>query len=401
MPVRRTLKTVSAFFHHEAAGGIVLLVAAILAMLVKNSGLAHLYDEIFEFKVGPEVGSFSLYKPLHLWINDGLMAVFFFLVGLEIKREMLVGELSSFGRAVLPGIAAVGGMLVPSLIYIGINWHNATALRGWAIPAATDIAFAVGILALIGPRVPSSLKVFLLALAILDDLGAILIIALFYTASLNLFALALAAAACAILLLLNRRNVQSLWPYLIVGLFIWVCVLKSGLHATLAGVVVALFVPLDSGSEDESKLSLLERLEEALHAPVAFFILPLFAFSNAGVSLAGMTLDKLFSSVPMGIALGLLLGKPIGIFLATWLSVTARIAPKPEGASWVQVLGAGLLGGIGFTMSLFIGMLAFTDAERAAELRLGVLAGSLLAATLGYLLLTFTSPPSPRPERQG
>lgn len=401
MPVRRTIKTVSAFFQHEAAGGVVLVVAAIAAMLVKNSGLAHLYDEVFELKIGPELGSFSLHKPLHLWINDGLMAIFFFLVGLEIKREMLVGELSSIGRAALPAIAALGGMFVPALIYVGINAHDATALRGWAIPAATDIAFAVGILALLGSRVPSSLKVFLLALAILDDLGAILIIAIFYTESINLAALGLAVAAIVALAALNRRNVQSVWPYLAVGLFVWVCVLKSGLHATLAGVVVALFIPLDSGSEDSEKLSLLERLEEILHVPVAFAILPLFAFANAGVSFAGMTLAKLFSGVPMGIALGLLFGKPIGIFAATWISVAIGAAPKPQGATWLQVFGAGILGGIGFTMSLFIGMLAFSDPERAAELRLGVLTGSFLSATAGFLLLSFTGRPSRPPAPQG
>ncbi len=401
MPVRRTLKTVSAFFHHEAAGGVVLLVAALLAMAVKNSSLGHTYDAVFEYEVGPVIGPLSLHKSLHHWINDGLMAVFFFLVGLEIKREMLVGELSSFGRAVLPGIAAVGGMLAPALIYLGVNWHDATALRGWAIPAATDIAFAVGVLALVGPRVPTSVKVFLLALAILDDLGAIIIIALFYTAKLNLMALALALAGVAALFALNRRSVSVFWPYLLVGLFVWLCVLKSGLHATLAGVVVALFIPLDTEPSKSEELSLLEKLEEALHGPVAFAILPLFAFANAGVSLAGMSFDKLFASVPVGIALGLFLGKPIGIFLATWLSVVSRMAPKPEGATWVQVLGAGMLGGIGFTMSLFIGMLAFTDAARAAELRLGVLTGSLFSAVAGYALLRFTKPASPLPAQRG
>ena len=383
--MRRVLKTASAFFHHEAAGGIVLLIAAIAALIVKNSALGGAYDAALEFKIGPKF--IGLNKPLLLWINDALMAVFFLLVGLEIKRELVAGELSSLGRAMLPGIAAAGGMLAPSLIYLAINMGDPTALRGWAIPAATDIAFAVGVLALLGPAVPVSIKIFLLALAILDDLGAILIIALFYTEHLNLLMLGLAVLGCGVLFVLNRREVPSFWPYGLVGAFIWVCVLKSGLHATLAGVVLALFIPIDAGSETESDMGLLERVEESLHSWVQFGILPIFAFANAGVSLAGMSPSKLLDSVPLGIMLGLVIGKPLGIFAFTWIAVKSGLAPQPKGATWMHILGAAVLGGIGFTMSLFIGMLAFTDAVRAAELRLGVLAGSLISAVVGYLLL--------------
>jgi len=394
--MRRALKTASAFFHHEAAGGIVLLIAAILALVVKNTALGGAYDAALDYKIGPKL--IGLNKPLLLWINDALMAVFFLLVGLEIKRELVAGELSSIGRAMLPGIAAAGGMLVPSLIYLAVNAGDPTALRGWAIPAATDIAFAVGVLALLGPTVPVSIKIFLLALAILDDLGAILIIAVFYTEHLNLLMLGLAAVGCGLLFALNRREVSSFWPYGLIGAFIWLCVLKSGLHATIAGVVLALFIPIDAGSENEGGMGLLERVEEALHNWVKFAILPIFAFANAGVSLAGMSPGKLLDGVPLGIMLGLVIGKPLGIFTFTWLAVKTGLAPKPKGATWMQVLGAAILGGIGFTMSLFIGMLAFSDPVRAAELRLGVLAGSLISAIAGYALLKATSSrPQPSP----
>jgi len=387
-------ESATAFFQHDAAGGLVLLAAAVAALLVNNSPLEWLYDGLLDTPVAVRVGALALDKPLLLWINDGLMAVFFFLVGLEIKRELLQGELSSFGKAALPAVAAVGGMGVPALIYVAVNAGNATALRGWAIPSATDIAFAVGVVALLGPRVPSSLKVFLLALAILDDLGAILIIAAFYTADLHWLSLLLAAAGGAVLLALNARGVTRLAPYLLTGLFIWVCVLKSGVHATLAGVVVAIAIPLGRAGAGEP--SLLEQLEERLHPWVAFGILPLFAFANAGVSLAGMSLARLVDPVPLGIALGLFLGKPIGILAATGTAVASGLAPRPEGASWAQLAGIGMLGGIGFTMSLFIGMLAFTEPTHAAQLRLGVLAGSLLSALAGYLVLAASSRPAPR-----
>ena len=384
-PMRERLKGALAFFHHEAAGGLVLVVAALVALLASNSPLAWLYDGFLHTPVGVRVGPLALDKSLLHWINDGLMAIFFFLVGLEIKREVLRGELSSFGQAALPIVAAVGGMVVPAVIYVAINTGDPAALRGWAIPTATDIAFAVGVLALLGPRIPASLKIFLLALAIIDDLGAIIIIALFYTDNLSLLSLSLAAAGIVVLAALNARGVTRLAPYLLTGLFIWVCVLKSGVHATLAGVAVALAIPLTSTSEDEP--SLLEQLEESLHPWVAFAVLPLFAFANAGVSLQGLSLDNLLEPIPLGIAAGLFAGKAIGIFGATWIAVMGGLAAKPDGATWLQILGVAMLGGIGFTMSLFIGMLAFPDPAQAASLRLGVLTGSLLSAVAGYLIL--------------
>ena len=382
-----------AFFQHEAAGGVVLVAAAAAALVISNSPLDWLYARLLDTPVGVRAGPLALEKPLLLWINDGLMDVFFFLVGLEIKRELLRGELSTFGQAALPVVAAVGGIVAPALIYVAINAGNAVALRGWAIPSATDIAFAVGVLALLGPRIPSSLKIFLLALAILDDLGAILIIALFYTAGLHWVSLLLAGMGAAVLLALNRRGVTRLAPYLLTGTFIWVCVLKSGVHATLAGVVVAIAIPMSATAAGEP--TLLEQLEESLHPWVAFAILPLFAFANAGVSLQGLSLAKLIEPVPLGIALGLFIGKPVGIFCASWIAVVAGLAPRPEGASWAQLLGVGMLGGIGFTMSLFIGMLAFTDPAHAAPLRLGVLSGSLLSALAGFLVLRFSAPGRP------
>ena len=384
-PMREKLKGALAFFHHEAAGGLVLVVAALVALLASNSPLAWLYDGFLHTPVGMRVGDLALDKSLLHWINDGLMAIFFFLVGLEIKRELLQGELSTFGQAMLPAVAAAGGMVAPAIIYVAINTGDPVALRGWAIPTATDIAFAVGVLALLGPRIPSSLKIFLLALAIIDDLGAIIIIALFYTDNLSLVSLTLAFAGLAVLAILNARGVTRLAPYLLTGIFIWVCVLKSGVHATLAGVAVALAIPLTSKGAGEP--SLLEQLEENLHPWVAFAVLPLFAFANAGVSLQGLSLENLLEPIPLGIAAGLFAGKAIGIFGATWIAVMGGLAGKPDGATWLQILGVALLGGIGFTMSLFIGMLAFPDPAEAASLRLGVLTGSLLSAVAGYLIL--------------
>ncbi len=318
------------------------------------------------------------------------MAVFFFLVGMEIKRELKVGELSTTKQASLPVIAALGGMIVPALIYSTINWTDDIALHGWAIPAATDIAFAVGVLALLGPRVPTSLKVFLLALAIIDDLGAIIIIAFFYTSHLSFAALGLAAVGVAALAILNTRGVTHTAPYVLVGIFIWLCVLESGVHATLSGVVTALAIPLTiPNGETQSPLV---KLEESLHPWVTFGVLPLFAFGNAGVSLAGMTLDKVLSAIPMGIAFGLFIGKPIGIFSFSLAAIGLKLAGKPEGATWAQLFGVAILGGIGFTMSLFIGMLAFVDADRAAEIRIGVLLGSIMSATVGYLVLSRVTP---------
>jgi Na+:H+ antiporter, NhaA family len=382
---------------HDAAGGVILLAAAILALILDNSPLEWLYDRLLETPVSLRVGRLGIEKPLLLWINDGLMALFFLLVGLELKRELLVGDLSTWRRAVLPLIAALGGLAVPALIYVGVNAGNPAGLRGWAIPAATDIAFAVGVLALLGPRVPASLKVFLLALAIIDDLGAIIIIALFYTQDLAPLALVLALLGGVTLWGLNRADVRSFAPYVLVAVFMWVCVLKSGVHATLAGVALALAIPLRSSDKSSSVVasSMLARLEHGLQPWVKFLIAPLFAFANAGVSLAGLSLSTALAPVPLGIAAGLFLGKQIGIFTSTWLVVRLGLAELPTGASWRQVYGTAALGGIGFTMSLFIGSLAFPDPSYAVAVRVGVLVGSLASGVLGYALLRSASRPAP------
>lgn len=373
------------FLKTEAAGGVVLMIAAAAALIWANSAAAPYYSAILSAPVGVRLGAVGLEKDLILWINDGLMAIFFLLVGLEIKREALVGELSSRSRAALPAVAAVGGMAFPALIYVLFNWGaEGEAMRGWAIPAATDIAFAVGVLALLGDRAPASLRIFLLALAIIDDLGAIVIIALFYTASLNLTALALAAAALAVLIVFNRMGVRRIAPYMLVGAVLWLCVLKSGIHATLAGVAVAFTIPL-TPSEDEH--SPLEELEHALHPWVAFAIMPIFALANAGVSLAGLSFSSLLEPIPLGIALGLFLGKQLGVFGLSWAAIKAGWCVRPQGASWGQIYGVAIVTGIGFTMSLFIGNLAFTGEEHATAVRLGVLGGSLLSAVVGYAVL--------------
>lgn len=384
------LRSAATLFRHDAAGGVILLMAAVLALVLDNSRLAWISEALLQTKLSMSLGDFGLDKPLLLWINDGLMAIFFLLVGLEIKRELLVGELATRDRALLPVLAAIGGMILPAAIYVLINIGDSTALRGWAIATATDIAFAVGVLAILGNRVPTSLKAFLLALAIIDDLGAIIIIAVFYTSDLSMLSLGLAAIGICVLVALNVSGVTRVAPYVLTGIFIWVCVLKSGVHATLAGVVVALAVPLYGA--DENGASPLERLEHNLAPWVLFGVMPLFAFANAGVSLSGMSFGSLFEPIPLGVALGLFVGKAAGIFGAVWAAVRWQIASKPEGATWEQILGVAMLGGIGFTMSLFIGMLAFPDPAYAAPLRLGVLVGSLLSAVGGYLLLRFGLP---------
>jgi NhaA family Na+:H+ antiporter len=380
------------FLQLEAAGGVLLMIAAVLALLVANSPLAAAYGAFLDLPVQFGFDSFLLAKPLLLWINDGLMAVFFLLVGMELKRELLEGHLSSWRRASLPAIAAVGGMLVPALFYIALNRGDVAALRGWAIPTATDIAFALGVLALLGSRVPTALKAFLLSIAIFDDLGAIVVIAVFYTASLSMLALGVALLMIIVLALLNRCRVQRPAAYVLAGIVLWVAVLKSGVHATLAGVVLAMFIPL-RGAPDQSG-SLLRHLEHALHPWVAFAILPLFAFANAGVSLAGLSLATALHPVPLGVALGLFLGKQVGIMAASWLAVRARLAALPEGVSWAQLYGTALLCGIGFTMSLFIAQLAMLpEAGTAAGLeRLGVLAGTLLSGCAGYAVLRVVLP---------
>jgi len=377
------------FLRLEAAAGGLLVLAALAALLLANSPLAHLYDAFLAIPGAVQIGPLELRKPLLLWLNDGWMAVFFLLVGLEIKREFLDGELSDARTASLPVIAAIGGMLVPALIYVPFNLDNPAELRGWAIPTATDIAFALGVMSLLGPRVPTSLKVLLTAIAIIDDLGAIVIIAMFYTADLSLVSLGLAAAALAGLAILNLAGVRSITPYILIGTVLWVCVLKSGVHATLAGVATALAIPM--GGRDEA-VSPLRRLEHVLHPWVAYLVLPAFAFANAGVSFAGMGFAALAQPVTAGIILGLFLGKQIGIFLAIRLAVATGVGRMPDGASWMQLYGVALLCGIGFTMSLFIGGLAFDDPTHAAQVRLGVLVGSLLSAVTGFAVLRLASP---------
>ena len=373
------------FLQHEAAGGVVLVIATVLAMAVANSPAATLYNNLLETRVSAGSAPLVLTKTVLHWINDGLMAVFFFLIGLEIKREFLAGALSSAKSAALPAIAALGGMLVPAAIYAAINWDNPVTLRGWAIPAATDIAFTVGVLALLGKSVPSALKIFVLALAILDDLGAIIVIAVFYATDLSVTAIALAAAGTMLLFVLNRRHVTHIWAYLLVGLFVWVCVLKSGVHATLAGVITALSIPLAAGHAGHE--GPLEKLEHALGPWVSFGILPLFAFANAGVSMDGLTLADLAAPVPLGIALGLFIGKPAGIYSFARVAISSGLASMPQGATRMQLFGASALAGIGFTMSLFIGMLAFTDPAFSPHVRLGVLTGSLLSGLAGFAIL--------------
>lgn len=386
--ITATKEKAIAFFEHEAAGGIILMAAALLAMLLANSPLAHVYEALLDTPVSVQVGKLKLEKHLLHWINDGLMAIFFLLVGLEIKRELVKGALSSLDQAALPAIAAVGGMAVPALVYAAINVANPATLPGWAIPAATDIAFAIGVLALLGPRIPASMKIFLLALAIIDDLGAIVVIALFYTDNLSVTMLALAAVGGVVLLALNRAGVTRIAPYMIAGVFMWVCVLKSGVHATLAGVATAFAIPLEGRTHEGDQEGPLETLEHTLHSWVTFGILPLFAFANAGVSFAGITLAKVLGTIPLGITAGLALGKPLGIFGASWAAVRLGLTKLPEAATWQQLLGVGCLGGIGFTMSLFIGMLAFPGVEHAAEVRIGVLAGSIISAIAGAIVLT-------------
>lgn len=391
MPVRNTFRR---FFQLEAAGGLLLIAAAALALIINNSPLSWLYNALLDTPVVAQIGALKIAKPLLLWINDGLMALFFLLIGLEVKREVLQGHLSRPSQIVLPGAAAIGGMVIPALFFWALNNDNPAALGGWAIPMATDIAFALGVLALLGKRVPVSLKLFLMTLAIIDDLGAILVIALFYSGELSSLALALAAGSIAVLIGMNRLGVARLAPYLLVGIVLWVCVLKSGVHATLAGVVLAFCIPLRTPADTPSAL---QQLEYGLHPWVAYCILPLFAFANAGVPLAGVTLESFIHPVPLGIALGLLLGKVIGVFGLTWLAIKTGLASLPTGANWGQVLGVAILCGIGFTMSLFVGSLAFVpgQSEFAGVDRMGILTGSVLAALIGYGVTALASRDTP------
>jgi NhaA family Na+:H+ antiporter len=377
------------FLRLESASGILLVVATILAMVTVNTGLSPYYDALLSTPVEIRVGDFHIGKPLLLWINDGLMAVFFFLVGLELKREILCGELSDAARVTLPVMAAIGGMVFPAMIYSFVNWDDPVAMKGWAIPSATDIAFALGVLSLLGKRVPNSLKIFLLTLAIVDDLGAIVIIAIFYTVDLSVTSLVIASASIVGLFILNRRGTMSLVPYILVGLILWTAVLKSGVHATLAGVILAFFIPVgDLSREGESPL---RQLEHELHPAVAYFILPIFAFANTGISFEGLGWSSLLAPVPLGIAAGLFFGNQIGVFSFSWLSVKLGLAKLPKDIGWLELYGVSLLCGIGFTMSLFISSLAFEKggSEIAVNDRLGILAGSFLSALCGYLLLRY------------
>lgn len=387
MPLRSTF---TRFFQLEAASGLLLIAAAALALIINNSPLSHLYASFLDVPVVAQIGALKIAKPALLWINDGLMALFFLLIGLEVKRELLDGQLSKPSQVVLPGAAAIGGMVVPALIYWALNKDNPAALGGWAIPMATDIAFALGVLALLGKRVPVSLKLFLMTLAIIDDLGAIIVIAIFYSTDLSGASLAGAAACLIALIAMNRLGVVKLGPYMIVGLILWVCVLKSGVHATLAGVTLAFCIPLRTKNAEPSPLL---TLEHALHPWVAYAILPLFAFANAGVSLVGVNLESFTHHVPMGIAAGLLLGKTIGVLGFTWVMVKTGLAALPAGANWGQVLGVAVLCGIGFTMSLFVGSLAFVpgSSEYAGMDRMGILTGSILAALIGYAVTAMAS----------
>jgi Na+:H+ antiporter, NhaA family len=381
------ISSIRRFIASESAGGVVLALAAVVALIVSNSSLGPLYRQFIELRGDVRIAGdwLVISKPLLLWVNDGWMAVFFFVVGLEIKREVLAGELASVRQASLPAAAALGGMIVPALIYVALNHADAVALRGWAIPTATDIAFALGILMLLGSRVPASLKVFLTAVAIIDDLGAIVLIALFYTAQLSGTMLLAAGGGIVLLFALNRARVMHIGPYVVIGLVIWVCVLKSGIHATLAGVVTAMAIPL----QDADGGSPLETAEHALHPWVAFAVLPMFAFVNAGVNLAGVSLGTVAQGIPLGIALGLVLGKAIGVFGASWLLIRLTGASLPAQAGTRQFFGVCVLCGIGFTMSLFIGGLAFAgqDAAYETQVKLGVLGGSLVAGLLGVALL--------------
>jgi NhaA family Na+:H+ antiporter len=383
------IKSIHDFLKLEAASGIILMVAAAVALVVANSPLNVYYDLLLDLPVSVSVGSFAIAKPLLLWVNDGLMAIFFFLIGLELKREFIDGDLSEPGQIALPAAGAIGGMAIPALCYAVLNYNDPQAMSGWAIPTATDIAFALGVLAIIGKRVPLALKVFLTSLAIFDDLGAIIIIALFYTEQLSVTSMVTAAIMLTSLFILNRRNVTDTAPYIFIGIILWVAVLKSGIHATLAGVVLAFFIPFHGKEGEESPL---KHLEHNLHSTVAFIILPIFAFANAGVNLTGVGVEQVLEPVPLGIILGLVVGKQLGVFGFCFMAVKLGLAKIPQGLNWSIIYGAAILCGVGFTMSLFIGSLAFEQTSGSSPLfqdRLGIIIGSLLSGVGGYLFLTW------------
>ncbi|MEY3634272.1 MAG: hypothetical protein RLZZ61_682 [Pseudomonadota bacterium] len=383
-----------AFLSSEAAGGILLMVAAALAMIIANSPISESYSHFLHLAIGPELTPKLGPMTVHFWINDGLMAIFFLLVGLEIKREFVDGHLSTWVDRTLPIFAAAAGMIIPAIVYLSVTGGDPVLQRGWAIPAATDIAFAIGVLALLGSRAPASLKLFLTTVAIVDDMGAVAIIALFYTAELNMIALTAAGGIWISMVTLNHIRVNALWPYLILAALLWYATLLSGVHATIAGVMAAFSIPFRRTlAAPDAEDSALHRLEHALVKPVAFLIVPIFGFANAGVSLAGTSVAGLAAPLPLGIAMGLFLGKQFGIFTSVWVLVKLGIAARPAHASWLQVYGVALLCGIGFTMSLFIGGLAFTGPDQADDVKIGVLMGSLLSAILGYLVLRFAARP--------
>lgn len=367
---------------------MVLIFATIAALILQNSELTGYYTGFLNTPVEIRVGALHIAKPLLLWVNDGLMAIFFLVVGLEIKREVMQGHLSSISQAMLPGIAAIGGMVIPALVFVAFNYHDPFAMKGWAIPTATDIAFALGILSLLGKRVPVSLKIFLMALAIIDDLGAIVVIAIFYTESLSTLSITVAAISMVILFLMNRLNIMRIAAYMIVGVILWVSVLKSGVHATLAGVALAFFIPLQVTDKKGKTFSPAHKIEHDLHYWVAFLILPLFAFVNAGVDLRGISPGAMGESVPLGIMAGLFIGKQVGVFGFSWIAIKAGWAKLPKKSTWLQLYGVALLTGIGFTMSLFVNTLAYDDTELFAYAdKLAILLGSFFSGIAGYMVL--------------
>ena len=382
------MNIIDEFIQKESASGILLIFVTILALILSNTAMSPLYESFLHIPVEIRIGPLDLDKSLYHWVNDGLMAVFYLLIGLEVKREILEGHLSSLSQVMLPGIAAVGGMAVPALVYVLLNQGNPVAMNGWAIPTATDIAFALGILSLLGNRVPVSLKIFLMALAIIDDLGAIVIIAIFYASDLSVLSITVAAGALAVLVALNLFGVSKKAAYFIVGIVLWVSVLKSGVHATLAGVALAFTIPLKAKDEHGQPFSPLKDIEHDLHFWVAFFILPLFAFVNAGVDFSGISLDQMAGSVPLGILLGLFIGKQVGVFGFSWLAIKLKLAQLPAGSNWLQLYGVSVLTGIGFTMSLFIVSLAFEDDSIFQYTdKLAILLASFLSGIVGYLIL--------------
>ena len=377
------------FIQTDASSGIILVIAAILALFMANSFFSANYNAFLEFPVSITLGTFAISKPLVLWVNDGLMALFFFVVGLEIKRELFYGQLSSPDQVVMPFLAAIAGIVFPALIYVAFNYQDAVAMNGWAIPSATDIAFALGIFILFGKHLPPSLKLFLLSVAIIDDIGAVIIIAIFYSQELATNSLIIASMGCVVLFIFNRLKLENKTPFILVSIIVWAAVLKSGVHATLAGFVVAWFIPIARSKSH----SMSYQIEHGLHPWIAFFVLPLFAFANAGVGLTGATIDELVTPVSIGIIGGLFIGKQLGIFVACFVAVKLKLCKLPEGATWTQLYGVCLLCGVGFTMSLFIGSLAFEEQGLAyqTQVKVGVLVGSIISAVAGAYLLTKSS----------